>query len=174
MNLENLDHLPSSPKSGRYLIFTKQAVIFSHGNFSFLWTGTGSPFRPFSELFRNTNPYQSRLLPTFRYFEYRYRLPNGDVVCVKYNTYIIYCFIDIYYWWGSKILPDGGSNLKYPVGKLFFREFIWIRNTCRKIGVHVYVLVSWYSIALIMVTKFLASSDTLCVWLRLLPIVHEI
>ena len=56
----------------------KQAVIFSHGNFSFLWTGTGSPFRPVSDLFRNTNPYQSRLLPTFRYFEYRYRLPNGN------------------------------------------------------------------------------------------------
>jgi hypothetical protein len=36
MNLENLGHLPSSPNFGRYLIFTKQAVIFSHGNFSFL------------------------------------------------------------------------------------------------------------------------------------------
>jgi hypothetical protein len=74
---------------------TKQAVIFSHGNFSFLWTCTGSPFRPFLGLFRNTNPYQSRLLPTFRYFEYRYRLPNGNVVCVINNTYITYCFRNI-------------------------------------------------------------------------------
>ena len=37
------------------------------------------------------------------------------------------------------MLPDGGSNLKYPIEKLFFREFIWIRDTCSEIGVHVYV-----------------------------------